>query len=369
MIGFGKRPDRGAREERIEGEREVSAAAEGRRSLSRQQAAALFVLGGGALVAFVFHRDAQKKPPEPKPPMGQIGMVLAGPPPPVQASPTPAPLAVLATPPPPSNPGPSLATALPSRGGAPGTESPKRRVYSYGSMQTAQVPPAVPPGASPDSPGGSPELGHTSVAFKASRVPGVRAGAAMDLTYVLLPTVVKCVTAIAIDTTQPGAILCHTTETLRSRFGVALMEVGTTITGTYAGVQQGQGRFPAVAATAITPNGVPVELGAPMTDALGRSGVDGDVDNHLGARFGGALMLLASQGAIQIAQSALQAQSRAGGSYTNLNLGTLDSAVSEVLRNTVNIPPTISVPQGREIAFLVTKPIDFSDAYELRMAR
>lgn len=368
MIGFGaaKRADRDGPERRIEGEREVSAAAEGRRPLNKKQALALFVLGGGAFVAFVFHRDATKKPPEPKPPTSQIGMVLSGPPPPVLAPP-PSTLAVLATPPAPPSPGPSLATALPP-GGRPGqTEPARRRVYNYGAAQAPQQPQAAAAGANPPADSAA-DPQRTSVAFKASRVPGIKAGAALDRTYLLMPTVVKCVTDIAIDTTQPGAILCHTTETMRSPLGVVLMEKGTTITGTYGGVQQGQGRFPAVAATAITPNGVPVELGAPMTDALGRSGVDGDVDNHLGARFGAAVLLLASQGAIQVAQSALQARNK-GGSYTNLSLGTVEGPVTEVLRRTLDIPPTISVPQGREIAFLITKPIDFSDAYEVRIAR
>lgn len=368
MIGFGpgKRADRDGPEKRIEGEREVSAAAEGRRPLNKKQALALFVLGGGAFVAFVFHRDATKAPPEPKPPIGQIGMVLSGPPPPVPAPP-PSTLAVLATPPVPPSPGASLATALPPSGRPGQTEATRRRVYSYGTAQTAQQPQAAAASATPlGDASGEPQ--RPSVAFKASRVPGIKAGAALDRTYLLMPSVVKCVTDIAIDTTQPGAILCHTTETMRSPLGVVLMEKGTTITGTYGGVQQGQGRFPAVAATAITPNGVPVELGAPMTDALGRSGVDGDVDNHFGARFGAAVLLLASQGAIQVAQSALQAQNK-GGSYTNLSLGTVEGPVTEVLRRTLDISPTISVPQGREIAFLTTKPIDFSDAYELRMAR
>jgi type IV secretion system protein VirB10 len=42
---------------------------------------------------------------------------------------------------------------------------------------------------------------------------------------------------------------------------------------------------------------------------------------------------------------------------------------TEVLRNTVNIPPTITKHQGADVTIFIRYPIDFSDAYQLRIRR
>ena len=201
---------------------------------------------------------------------------------------------------------------------------------------------------------------------KPGTIPIINAGTALDLTYMLMPAVVLCTLDIAIDTTQPGNILCHTKDAVQSPAKVVLMEKGTTIVGNYSsGLQQGQNRLPAVSAYAITPSGVPVALSAPMTDALGRSGFPGIVDTHFGERFEGALLLLASQGAIGAAQASLQHGN--GNSYLNLNTGGVDSAVADTLRNTSSIPPTIRVNQGEVVGLFVTTPVNFAASYGLKV--
>ncbi len=42
---------------------------------------------------------------------------------------------------------------------------------------------------------------------------------------------------------------------------------------------------------AKTPNGIIITLASPATDALGRSGMDGDIDNHWFERIGSALLV------------------------------------------------------------------------------
>ena len=45
----------------------------------------------------------------------------------------------------------------------------------------------------------------------------------------------------------------------------------------------------------------------------------------------------------------------------------MQGAVASVLRDSINIPNTVTKNQGEEIAILVTQPVDFSDAYRLRL--
>jgi type IV secretion system protein VirB10 len=145
------------------------------------------------------------------------------------------------------------------------------------------------------------------------------------------------------------------------------MERGTRIVGQYQSeIHQGQSRIPTLAVTAWTPNGVPVPLNSPIADGLGRVGMDGEVHNHYLQRFGGSVLLLLTQGALGAAQAALQR----GNNNTYLQMGGgFDSVATEALRNSINIPPTITKNPGEDAAFFITTPVDFSAAYELHVAR
>jgi type IV secretion system protein VirB10 len=145
--------------------------------------------------------------------------------------------------------------------------------------------------------------------------------------------------------------------------GVVLMEKGTQVMGTYASAQRHGDRITTVAATAYTPYGVIVPLGGPMADQLGRAGLTGEVDSHLWARFGGAVLLTLFDAAVQLGQSALQR----GNNNTSLNLGNggATSLASEVLRQQMGIPPTVTINQSAEVGLWITAPIDFSPSYHL----
>lgn len=192
----------------------------------------------------------------------------------------------------------------------------------------------------------------------------------MDQTYLLMPGIYQCVLETAVSSEHSGPFLCHTSADIYSPSGVLLMERGTRIVGQYqANVRQGQTRIPALSVTAYTPNGVPVPLGAQMADALGRVGLDGERDTHFWDRFGGATLLLLSQGAMSAATAALQQ----GNGNQTINLGgggyALQGVIAETLRGSINIPPTITKHQGEEVAFFITAPISFADAYRLRVDR
>jgi type IV secretion system protein VirB10 len=51
-----------------------------------------------------------------------------------------------------------------------------------------------------------------------------------------------------------------------------------------------------------------------------------------------------------------------------VNPSTSSDIMTEVLRSTINIPPTVMKPQGDRIAVLVARDLDFRSVYELRPA-
>jgi type IV secretion system protein VirB10 len=112
---------------------------------------------------------------------------------------------------------------------------------------------------------------------------------------------------------------------------------------------------------ARTPTGVVVALASPGTDALGRSGLPGTVDRHFIDRFGAAILVSLIDGAIQ---SAVNRSQQPGGTII-LNPNAAADVATEVLRSTVNIPPTVRIPQGERIEVLVARDLDFRSVYSL----
>jgi type IV secretion system protein VirB10 len=254
-----------------------------------------------------------------------------------------------------ASPPPGAGTSAAQATGAPATPSPA----------TAPVGPVGATG------GARPEL--TTVAFAAGAMPGLRAGPAIDLTFVMQPGLYRLVLAAPINSERGGTFFGILPEAIRSPAGVVLMERGSRLWGAYKSeVGPGQERIVSAAAWGLTPNGVPVPLGeATVTDGTGRAGMPGTVNTHFWARFGGAITLMVTQGAFQAASAALQASLTrgSGNSYLNLNTASLDAALAATLRNSLNIQTTVDVPAGTEIAFMLNQPIDFADAYRLAPTR
>jgi type IV secretion system protein VirB10 len=111
---------------------------------------------------------------------------------------------------------------------------------------------------------------------------------------------------------------------------------------------------------ARTPSGVAVRLDSPGTDALGRSGLTGHVNRHFWQRFGAAALVSTIDGVVQ---SEVSSSSRSGAVV--LDPTASEDVLNDILRSTVNIPPTISVRNGARIQVLVARDVDFRPVYEL----
>lgn len=229
------------------------------------------------------------------------------------------------------------------------------------------VPASVPAGGAENKAAGGPtdRTAATTVAFKGSEIAAGRAGRALRLDYVMLPQSIECALDTAMDSTFAGFIRCHTTHDVESRSHIVLMPAGTIISGSYKNdVRTGQARIFSFAATAYTPEGVPVPLDSQMGDGFGRVGVAGDVNNHYGERFGAAIALTSVQTAAGVLQSAM---SKGGNSYFSFNSGGgVQDLASEILRQQGNIPPTITVPPGTIVSVIVDHAISFEDAIRVR---
>ena len=176
---------------------------------------------------------------------------------------------------------------------------------------------------------------------------------------------IDCTLETAVDSSLPGLVTCLTaTDTFGADGHVVLLERGTTLVGETRGeVRAGVARVYIVWTEARTPTGVVAALDSPATDALGRSGVGGHVERHFWERFGAAMLLSIIDGAVQAAASGQGNGTTvvAGGSATSEILG-------EVLKSTVNIAPTVTIPSGTRVQALVARDIDFRRVYALRAA-
>jgi type IV secretion system protein VirB10 len=143
-----------------------------------------------------------------------------------------------------------------------------------------------------------------------------------------------------------------------------LLERGTKLVGETRGqAQQGSARIFVLWTEARTPTGVVVPLASPGADELGRSGLPGEVNRHFWDRFGAAILLTVINGAVQ---GAVNSQN-SGGSVV-VSPSTSTDVMTEILRSTVSIPPTVTKAQGDRIQVFVARDVDFRPVYALRVA-
>jgi type IV secretory pathway VirB10-like protein len=179
-------------------------------------------------------------------------------------------------------------------------------------------------------------------------------------------TFINCTLETALDSTIAGFTRCVTTQNIYSNNGrVVLLERGTKLIGQYqGGVKQGQSRIFVLWTRAETPRGVVIQLDSPGTDALGGSGLPGEVDNKFLARFGGALLLSILNDAFDV----LKAEVADNANFPTANTQETGKDIANTaLENTVNIPPVLYKNPGDEISVTIARDLDFSGVYSLRL--
>ena len=190
---------------------------------------------------------------------------------------------------------------------------------------------------------------------------------------------VEGVLETAIDSSLPGsvrAIVSHDTYAEAGRR--ILIPKGSRIVGTYnSSVRRGQARVFIIWSRIIRPDGVDIAIDSAGTDALGRAGMAGDVDNKYFETFSTAIMVSSLDIAVAAAGQGLfgnqqQTTTTGGGSTTTTssptatatqtavqNIGTIGQSI---VGSTLNLMPTIHVDQGSEIRIFVNKDLLFPDS-------
>ena len=232
-------------------------------------------------------------------------------------------------------------------------------VYSAQSVLPTAAAMGTPPLNGPQEPG------ELSALLRPSVSASVRAQV-LPTQRLLLPkgAFIDCTLETAIDSTLPGMTTCiMATDTFGVDGQVVLLERGTKLIGETRGqVQQGSARVFVLWTEARTPAGVVVPLASPGADELGRSGLPGTANTHFWQRFGAAMLVSVIDGVVEGA-----VQSTRGGSGTVLvNPSGTQGVLTEVLKGTVNIPPTVVKQQGDRIQILVARDLDFRSVYELK---
>jgi type IV secretion system protein VirB10 len=173
---------------------------------------------------------------------------------------------------------------------------------------------------------------------------------------------IPCVLQSAMDSSQPGYVSCIVPRNVYSDNGrVVLMEKGTKIVGEYqGGLNRGQYRLFVLWTRAVTPRGIAIDVGSPATDALGRGGMDGRVNNFFWQRFGTALLFSLVEDAATVGAEAV------GNSGSNTTRVPSDAA-STILQQNAQIRPVLRKNQGEDVGITVAQDFDFSGVYGLAL--
>ncbi|MFZ4071431.1 MAG: TrbI/VirB10 family protein [Caulobacterales bacterium] len=169
-------------------------------------------------------------------------------------------------------------------------------------------------------------------------------------------TMMAAVLETAINSDLPGLARAVVSRDVRSFDGTQiLIPRGSRVIGQYkSGVALGQSRAFVIWTRLIRPDGVSLPLAAPATDEMGRGGLQSRVDRHFLRRFGGAILLSLISAGANAATDPSDTQIIIAGAR-----GGADAA-SVALQKEIDLPPTLSVPQGQPIRIFVSRDLDFS---------
>jgi type IV secretion system protein VirB10 len=184
-----------------------------------------------------------------------------------------------------------------------------------------------------------------------------RARPAGDLSNIVPEgSVIPAVLETALNSDLPGYTRAIVSRDVLSFDGTKVLAPrGSRLVGQYrSAVALGQSRAFVIWTRLIRPDGVNIQLAEPGTDALGRGGLEGEVDTHFLRRFGGAILLSLITVGANAAAADTQTQVIIAGAS-----GGAGALSSEISRN-ADVAPTVDVAQGTPIRIFVTRDLDFS---------
>lgn len=190
-----------------------------------------------------------------------------------------------------------------------------------------------------------------------------------DAEYTIpIGTLIHCVLDTRLVSQLPGFVRCHipAKEGVWNATGTGIMlDAGTVIVGQFRqALMEGQDRAFVLWTIARSPEQVVANLNSPAADQLGSSGIPGNVDNHVWERLLPTLVYSFVGYGPSLVSSALnngRGNQYFQFGYPEQNLG------ESVLRQKMNIPPTLTVNQGDSVTIFVGHNIDFAHVYHFQM--
>lgn len=184
----------------------------------------------------------------------------------------------------------------------------------------------------------------------------------------------KLITAVletAINTQIPGSVRGIVSRDVYGEAGnQVLIPRGSRLYGSYSSqIARGQGRVNISWTRLIRPDGVDLGISFNASDQFGRSGIPGEVDNKYGSVIAGSLLTsVLAVGTAAAANKLLGSNSSVSTTTSNGSTTTTGSAanqaiadvsktvidtVGQIVNNTINTTPVITVPQGTKITVVV----------------
>jgi type IV secretion system protein VirB10 len=171
----------------------------------------------------------------------------------------------------------------------------------------------------------------------------------------------------AINSDQPGMVRALVNVDIYGDSGRrVLLPRGTRIVGRYdAGIVKGQSRVFIVWQRVMRPDGVDLAIESPGTDALGRAGMGGDVNNHFWQMFGAATLLsVIGTATATVGVDPAQDQANSVASFRQGAAESFNRSAGSVLDRFIDIRPTITVDQGQMIKIFVSKDLMFDQSLQ-----
>jgi len=179
-------------------------------------------------------------------------------------------------------------------------------------------------------------------------------------TLIAQGTIISGILETAIQSDLPGMTRAVVSEDVYSFNGSTLIiPKGSKLVGQYrSGLVRGQSRVFVIWNRLLRNDGVTITLGSFGTDDLGRTGLAGKVDTHFFKRFGSSVLLSMIDTSLQIIAN--NSKDSAASTVAVETGNDFNRAAEIALENSVAIPPTVNIKQGKRIKVFVGKDLDFS---------
>lgn len=171
-------------------------------------------------------------------------------------------------------------------------------------------------------------------------------------------TVIAAVLETPLDSDRPGLARATVTRDVRGFDGNnILIPKGSRLIGDFkAETAPGLRRIAVSWNRLMRPDGAAIQIRSPSADALGRAGIGGRTNNHMGERLLGAVL----QSALTIGVNVASALPSKNNSTIYVGLPGQAQQLGEQLIPKVDRPPTVKVRPGKEVSVLVARDLDFS---------